>query len=109
MKKRLLALFLVLALLITCLPMGAVAEGTETLIEEVQQTTEQEKAPVRQPSTKDTTPQKGDHKADIHFCEHCNAFVEWEAWGNDEDTAEKTSLPVTTNHYYLVADVNGSA
>lgn len=113
MKKRLLALLLVLALLITCLPVGAVAEGTEedVVIDNVEQTevvtdevAQQAEQPVRKPATKDTTPKKGDHKDDAHKCEHCDQFVTWTQWGSAN--GKTGTMPSTSGHYVLDTDIN---
>lgn len=113
MKKRLLALFLVLALLVTCLPIGAVAEGTEDdiVIDNVEQTevvtdevAQQAEQSVRKPATKDTTPKKGDHEDDAHKCEHCDQFVTWTKWGNAN--GKTGTMPSTSGHYVLDTDIN---
>ena len=70
MKKRLAALLLVLALLLTCVPVGVIAEGTDPaqpLAEGQEETTGE--AVVRE---------EHDHKDDAHKCEHCNQFVDWD-------------------------------
>jgi len=43
------------------------------------------------------------HSAAQHDCEHCDGVITWTAWD------KTTSLPSTTGHYYLTADVNLSA
>lgn len=43
------------------------------------------------------------HSAAQHDCEHCDGTITWTAWSST------TSLPKTTGHYYLTADVNVSA
>lgn len=47
------------------------------------------------------------HSGDAHKCEHCQATVTWEAWGDTDQ--EKKTLPKgtagKTTHYYLVSDV----
>ena len=43
------------------------------------------------------------HSAAQHDCEHCDATITWIAWD------KTTTLPNTTGHYYLTADVNVSA
>lgn len=107
MKKRLAALLLVLALLLTCVPVGVVAEETdpEQLPGEGQEETAQ--AAVAEETVGETAiPREHDHKDDAHKCEHCNQFVTWQKWGDDE--AEQTTLP-TAGHYYLVAPIQVSA
>ena len=94
MKKRLLALLLVLALLITCLPIGAVAEGTETELDNTEQTQ----------TLEETVPQKGDHADDVHKCEHCDQFVTWTKWGNAN--GKTGTMPNDTDHYILDTDIN---
>ena len=93
MKKRLAALLLVLALLLTCVPVGVVAEGTGS-----EQTQEETTVAVLH--------EEHDHQDDAHKCEHCNQFVTWQKWG--DDPSEETTLP-TAGHYYLVKDIQVSA
>lgn len=49
------------------------------------------------------TPDAHSHSAAQHDCEHCDETVTWTAWD------KTTTLPNTTGHYYLTADVNLSA
>ena len=52
-------------------------------------------------------PEAHSHSATQHDCEHCDETVTWDAWGDAEE--EKTSLPVTGGHYYLVSDIKPAA
>lgn len=83
MTKRLFAWVLVLAMILTAMPMGVLAEGEKAI------------------------PAAHSHSADQHKCAHCDQVVTWEAWG--DTNAEKSSVPKgtanTTKHYYLVSDV----
>lgn len=75
MIKRLTAWVLALALVLSVVPVGVLAEG-ETVV-----------------------PAAHSHSATQHNCEHCEDTITWTAW-------EKTdSLPTTSGHYYLTADV----
>lgn len=105
MKKRLAALLLVLALLLTCVPVGVVAEGTdpEQLPGEGQEETYQ--AAVAEETAGETAnPKEHDHKDDAHKCEHCGQFVTWQKWG--DDSAEKTTLPNGKGHFVLVDNID---
>ena len=105
MKKRLLALLMVLALLATCIPGGALAEGTQqesqTPVAETQEATVEETTEVTE------LPKEHGHRDQHHDCDHCDGTVEWIAWG--DDAAELTTAPTGTGHYYLVADITVSA
>ncbi len=112
MNKRVLALLMTLALLISCVPTGVVAEGTDAdiVIDDAELTTQQSEVATgaSKKPTKDTPPAEHSHSAQQHDCEHCDAAnVEWTPWG-DEPT-ETTTLPVTEGHYYLVANVSITA
>ena len=82
MRNRVIAWILVVALVLSVMPVGVLAEGTQT-------------------------PAPHSHSAQQHDCEHCDTAVVWEAWGDTE--AEKTSLPTDGKHYYLVSDVTVTA
>lgn len=86
MRKRLPALFLSLALIVSCLPLGVTAEGTG------------------QASTPAPLAASELHShADSHVCEDCkDGTVQWTAW------EKTTELPVTTGHYYLTGNVTVS-
>ena len=80
MTKRLLAMLLAAAMICSFMPNVVLAEGEPVVTA---------------------------HDGSNHKCEHCNATVTWEAWGDTD--AEKKSLPKgtadQTTHYYLVSDV----
>ena len=80
MKKRLLAMLLAAAMICSFMPNVVLAEGEPAVTA---------------------------HDGSNHKCEHCNATVTWEAWGDTD--AEKKSLPKgtadQTTHYYLVSNV----
>ena len=46
-----------------------------------------------------TPPEAHSHSAAKHNCEHCEDTITWTAWDKTD------SLPNTTGHYYLTADV----
>ena len=78
MNKRFLALIIVFALVLSCVPYGVLAEGTES-------------TPIPEPHSHAAT----------HICEDCQQEdVTWTAW---EDS---TTLPKTTGHYYLTGPVD---
>ena len=109
MKNRVLALLMVLALLIGCVPTGVLAEGTEQVEQEVvPQAETQEQTTEAVAEVTEETPEAHSHGASTpHDCEHCDVEnVEWTAWG--DDAAELTSVPTATGHYYLVADLTVS-
>ena len=78
MAKRILAMLLVVAMVLSVLPVGVLAEG------------EGQQALTAHDDSK-------------HKCEHCDTTTTWTAWG--DDAAEKTKLP-TSGHYYLVSDID---
>ena len=51
------------------------------------------------PMTIAAEPAAHSHSAAQHDCEHCDASVTWTKW------TSTTTLPNTTGHYYLCADV----
>ena len=71
MKRRLLSVLLVLALVLSMVPVTVSAEGVHT---------------------------PGTHDANSK-CEKCSKTVTWTAWG--DDPAEKTSLPTTGHYYLV--------
>ena len=71
MKRRLLSALLVLALVLSMVPVTVSAEGVHT---------------------------PGTHDANSK-CEKCSKTVTWTAWG--DDPAEKTSLPATGHYYLV--------
>ncbi len=81
--KRMIAWVLVLSLVLSVMPVGVLAEGTQT------------------------PPALHSHSGQQHDCEHCDTTVVWEAWGDTE--AEKEALPTDGKHYYLVSDVTVTA
>ena len=50
-----------------------------------------------------TPPEAHSHSAAQHNCEHCEDTITWTAWDKTD------SLPNTTGHYYLTADVKPAA
>ena len=99
MKRRILALFLMLALLVSYLPMGIIAEEKSTA-----ETHTLYAAPLAQHA----------HTAsgDAHICEHCVAAGKtgaaatpaWQAW-----SSTNTTLPQSPGHYYLTGDMTISS
>ena len=79
MLKRSIAWVLALALVLSVLPLGVLAEGEKAI------------------------PDAHSHSAAQHDCEHCDGTITWTAW------TKTTSLPTTTGHYYLTADVKPTA
>lgn len=93
MKKRIFALLLALALIVSCLPHVVLAEGTQD------QQTEPE---VTQETVVQEAPVTG--HSDAHICEDCSVeSVQWQEW------KDPNKLPTTTGHYYLTVDVKISA
>ena len=92
MKNRLLAIALVLALLISCVPGGVLAEGTQTNQDSLMTIEEETTQPV-------VVPAPHSHSA-AHICEDCESeTVNWLPW------SDPNSLPGDSNHYYLTCDV----
>jgi len=79
MVKRMIAWVLSLALVLSVLPIGILAED-EIVV-----------------------PDPHSHSAAQHNCEHCEDSITWTAWDKTD------SLPSTTGHYYLTADVTPTA
>ena len=74
MKNRVLALLMVLALLIGCVPTGVLAEGTEQVEQEVvPQAETQEQTTEAVAEVTEETPEAHSHGASTpHDCEHCD-------------------------------------
>jgi len=78
MLKRTIAWMLVLTLVMSVMPqlsLGVTAEGEQAI------------------------PAAHSHSATQHNCEHCEETITWQAWDKTD------SLPSTSGHYYLTADV----
>lgn len=83
MTKRLIAFVIVLAMLVACLPVGVLAEGSQVV---------------------------GEHgHTDAHKCsEQCaGGTIVWTAWG--KTNGNNTSLPTQSGHYYLEDNITLSA
>ena len=79
MLKRLIAWALTLALVLSAMPLGVLAEGEQVI------------------------PAAHSHSATQHDCEHCDGAVTWTPWEKTD------SLPKETGHYYLTSDVKPTA
>lgn len=103
MKKRLLALLLVLTLLVSCLPHIVLAEGVQSEGQE-QEITQAEET-TAEASVEETTGEAAvaiepHSHSEAHVCEDCeDDAVVWTPW------TSTTDLPTTTGHYYLTVDV----
>lgn len=77
--KKLIAWALVLAMILSVMPVSVLAEGEKAI------------------------PVAHSHSASQHKCEHCGESVTWTAWSRAD------SLPTDAGHYYLTTDVKISA
>ena len=102
MKKRIFALLLAFALIISCLPAGVLAEGVNSDQTVVEQTQPQE-AQVVVPEQEEVIAPVLATAHGAHTCEDCSdSTVEWIAW-------DKTDSLPTSGHYYLTQPVTVSA
>lgn len=103
MKKRLLALLLVLTLLVSCLPHIVLAEGVQGEGQEQETTEGQVEETTTEAETEAAVAIKPHGHSEAHICEDCeDDAVVWTPWRSTTD------LPTTTGHYYLTVDVKVS-
>lgn len=103
MKKRLLALLLVLTLLVSCLPHIVLAEGVQNEGQEQETTEGQVEETTTEAETEAAVAIEPHSHSEAHVCEDCeDDAVVWTPWRSTTD------LPTTTGHYYLTDNVQVS-